>query len=169
LIRDRLCLVQLSDGKGAVYVVKVAPPYDCPNLKKVISGASAILHFARMDMCMMKKCLGVVPKEIFCTKIASRLARTSTDRHSLKDLVAEYFGKSLDKKEQQSDWAGPLTQEQIEYAASDVLYLHRIRGILTDKLKREKRMELAEKCFRFLPARVELDLSGWVDADIFAH
>ncbi|MDR3126256.1 MAG: ribonuclease D [Rickettsiales bacterium] len=170
LLRDRLCLVQMARGDGKVYVVRVNPPYDCPNLKRVIKGADAIFHFARMDMAMIKKCLGVFPKSVFCTKIASRLVRTSTDRHSLKALVSEYFGIDLSKDEQQSDWADEkLSKRQIEYAAGDVVYLHGLKKILSDKLARERRRELADKCFAFLPARVELDLAGWQDEDIFAH
>jgi ribonuclease D len=170
LLRDRLCLIQMTDGKGKTYVVKVNPPYDCPNLKRAIKNADAIFHFARMDMAMIKKCLGVSPKSVFCTKIASRLVRTSSDKHSLKALVAEYFGVDISKDEQQSDWAEKkLTKKQIEYAASDVAYLHELKKILTGKLVREKRLALAEKCFAFLPTRVELDLAGWQDADIFAH
>jgi ribonuclease D len=170
LSRDRLCLVQMTDGRGKVYVVKVNPPYDCPNLKRVIRGADAIFHFARMDMAMIKKCLGVFPKGVFCTKVASRLVRTSTDRHSLKALVAEYFGVDLSKDEQQSDWAeGKLTKKQIEYAAGDVIYLHGLKKILSGKLARERRADLAAKCFAVLPVLVELDLSGWQDVDVFAH
>jgi ribonuclease D len=170
LSRDRLCLVQLADGGGKTFVVKVDPPYDCPNLKRAIGSADAIFHFARMDMAMIKKCLGVFPRSVFCTKIASRLVRTYADSHSLKSLVSEYFGVDLDKGEQQSDWAeGKLDRRQIEYAAADVAYLHELKKILARKLARERRTTLAQKCFDFLPARVELDLAGWQDEDIFAH
>jgi ribonuclease D len=171
LARDRLCLVQAADGKGNIYVVKIAPPYACPNLKKLFADSKIckIFHFARADMGMIRKCLGVEVKNVFCTKIASRLVRTYTDKHSLKALVKEFFGVELNKDEQTSDWSGKLSEKQVEYAANDVAYLHELKKILTDMLVREGRMELAESCFGFLPARVALDLAGWDEEDVFAH
>lgn len=172
MLRDRLCVVQLTDGKGNIYVVKVESPYNCPNLKSVLANPKIekIFHFARFDVAMIKKCLGVDVYPIFCTKIASKLCRTSTDKHSLKSLVKEFFDVDLNKDEQTSDWAvSKLSEKQIQYAAGDVEYLHRIKEILVEKLKREKRLELAKKCFEFLPARCALDLQGWADEDIFAH
>lgn len=172
MLRDRLCVVQLTDGNGDIYVVKVESPYNCPNLKALLSNPSIekIFHFARFDVAMIKKCLGVDVAPIFCTKIASKLARTSTDKHSLKALVKEFFDVDLNKDEQTSDWAVPhLSENQIKYAAGDVEYLHRIKDILIEKLNRENRFNLAKQCFEFLPARCELDLSGWNDIDIFEH
>ncbi|MDR1008852.1 MAG: ribonuclease D [Rickettsiales bacterium] len=171
LVRDRLCLVQLADSSGRVYIIKVAPPYKCPNLRALLSDKSVqkIFHFARFDMAMIRKCLGITMENVFCTKIASRLCRTSTDRHSLKAVVAEFFGVELNKDEQTSDWAGELSERQIEYAANDVIYLHRIRDEMERRLKREGRGELARRCFAFLATRVELDLAGWGEVDIFAH
>lgn len=172
MLRDRLCVVQLTDGGENIYVVHVKPPYNCPNLKKVLADSKLekIFHFARFDIAMIKKCLGVDTQPIFCTKIASKLSRTSTDKHSLKNLVKEFFNVDLNKNEQTSDWAvEKLSEKQIEYAASDVLYLHKIKEILSEKLKREKRYTLAQKCFEFLPYRCDLDLEGWADEDIFQH
>lgn len=172
LLRDRLCVVQLTNGNGEIYVIHVKPPYNCPNLKKLLtdSNIEKIFHFARADVAMIKKCLGIDVFPIFCTKIASRLARTSTDKHSLKALVKEFFDVDLNKEEQCSDWAvDTLTDSQIKYAAGDVLYLHRIKDILIQKLNREGRFELAKKCFEFLPTRCALDLQGWQDEDIFQH
>ena len=172
LLRDRLCVVQLTDGNGEIYVIHVKPPYNCPNLKQVLTDSKVekIFHFARADVAMIKKCLGVNTHPLYCTKIASKLARTSTDKHSLKHLVKEFIGIDLCKEEQCSDWAvDTLTDSQIQYAASDVLYLHKIKEILNEKLKRENRLELAQKCFEFLPTRCDLDLQGWQDEDIFAH
>ncbi len=172
MLRDRLCVVQLTDGNGDIYVVKVESPYNCPNLKKVLANPEIekIFHFARFDVAMIKKCLGIDVFPIFCTKIASKLARTSTDKHSLKSLVREFFDVELNKDEQTSDWAvAHLSEKQINYAAGDVEYLHRIKDILIEKLMREKRLEIAESCFKFLPVRCELDLLGWGDEDIFQH
>ena len=172
MLRDRLCVVQLTNGDGIIYVVKVNPPYNCPNLKKMLANPKVekIFHFARFDVAMIKKCLGVVVNPIFCTKIASKLSRTSTDKHSLKALVKEMFGVDLNKDEQTSDWAVPhLSESQIKYAAGDVEYLHRIKDILVEKLKRENRLAYAQEAFKFLPTRCELDLSGFGEDDIFAH
>ena len=170
-LRDRLCVVQLRGEGGDTHVVRVAPPYNCPNLKKILSdkGREHIFHFARFDVMMIKKSLGIEVPNVFCTKIASRLVRTYTEKHSLKTLVLELFGVELNKEEQHSDWAGNLSDAQIEYAAGDVLYLHEIRRIMLERLKREGRLGLAEACFKFLNARVELDLAGWENTDIFAH
>ncbi len=172
LLRDRLCLIQLTDNKGIVYVIKVDPPYNCPNLKKILTDSKIekIFHFARADVAMIKKCFGINTAPIFCTKIASKLSRTSTDKHSLKALVKEFFDIDLNKDEQTSDWASKkLTKKQIEYAANDVIYLHEIKEKLLEKLKRENRIELAYKCFDFIQTRCDLDLSGWQDEDIFQH
>lgn len=172
MLRDRLCVVQLTDGKGIIYVVKVNPPYNCPNLKALLKNPKIekIFHFARFDVAMIKKCLGVDTAPIFCTKIASKLSRTSTDKHNLKSLVKEMFDIDLNKDEQTSDWAVPhLSQNQIKYAAGDVEYLHRIKDILVQKLKRENRLKIAEACFKFLPVRCELDLQGFGEDDIFHH
>lgn len=172
MLRDRLCVVQLTDGKGIIYVVKVNPPYNCPNLKALLANPKIekIFHFARFDIAMIKKCLGVDVNPIFCTKIASKLSRTSTDKHSLKALVKEMFDVDLNKDEQTSDWAVPhLSEKQIKYAAGDVEYLHRIKDILIEKLKRENRLEYAKEAFKFLPTRCALDLNGFGEDDIFAH
>jgi ribonuclease D len=171
LLRDRLCVVQIRGEDGKIFVVKVAPPYDCPRLKSLLADPARghIFHFARFDLAMIKKWLGIGVPGVFCTKIASRLSRTNTEKHSLKALVAELFGTELDKAEQSSDWAGELDESQIGYAAGDVRYLHEIRDILSARLAREGRLELARKCFDFLQTRVELDLLGWGDDDLFAH
>jgi ribonuclease D len=171
--RDRLCLVQLSGGNGDCRIVRVADRnYAAPNLKALLTDPSVtkIFHFARFDIAMLRKFLGVVPQPIYCTKIASRLTRTFTDRHGLKDLCRDLLGVELSKEQQSSDWgAKELSQAQLKYAASDVLHLHALRAKLDDMLVREGRRELAEACFRFLPTRAELDLAGWGDEDIFAH
>lgn len=174
MLRDRLCLVQLSDGKGDIYLVQLpADGYDkAPNLKKVLSDESVtkIFHYARFDLAVIKHYLGVEIKNVYCTKIASKLARTYTDRHSLKDLSKELLGVDISKQQQSSNWgADNLSQAQIDYAATDVLYLHKLRERLNQILKSEGRMELAEECFAFLPTRVELDLKGWLETDIFTH
>jgi ribonuclease D len=169
---DRLCLVQLTDGDGTIYLVKVDPPYRCPNLKRLLADPKKlkIFHFARFDVAMVLKCLGVRMHNIFCTKIASRLARPELEKHSLKNLVEEFFKAKLDKEEQTSDWAAPeLSERQKKYAANDVVYLHRLKDILEKKLKAAKKLRLAKECFGFLPARAELDADGWQDTDIFAH
>jgi ribonuclease D len=171
--RDRLCLVQLSPGDGSVDVVQI-PPHatDAPNLKRLLAdtGVLKIFHFARFDLAMLANAFGVMPGPIYCTKIASRLARTYTDKHGLKDLVREVLGHELSKQQQSSDWgAAELSDAQISYAASDVLYLHALKEKLDAMLAREGREKLAAACFRFLPDRVRLDLAGFADDDIFAH
>jgi ribonuclease D len=171
--RDRLCLVQLSAGDGSAVLVQFAGGgYDAPELKRLLADESVlkIFHFGRFDMAVLKHFLGVMPKPVYCTKIASRLARTFTDRHSLKDLCRELLGIELSKQQQSSDWGAPeLTPEQLNYAASDVLHLHALREKLNVMLKRERREGLARACFEFLPVRAELDLRGWADIDPFAH
>jgi ribonuclease D len=171
--RDRLCLVQLSSGDGDAHIVQLdAGVYEAPNLKKLLTdpGVTKLFHFARFDLAVMMAYLGVMTGPIYCTKIASRLTRTFTDRHGLKDLARDVLGQELNKQQQTSDWgAATLTQEQLDYAASDVLYLHAIKEKLDALLQREKRVELAEACFNFLPVRVALDLAGWPESDIFAH
>jgi ribonuclease D len=173
LQRDRLCLVQLSAGDGNCHLVQFAPgEYDAPNLCALLAdpGVTKILHFARFDVAMCKRWLGVTMAPVYCTKIASKLIRTYTDRHSLAPLCRELLGVELSKQQQSSDWAAEtLTKEQQAYAASDVLYLHRLRDILDEKLAREGRADLAKACFDFLPTRAELDLAGWPEVDIFAH
>jgi len=171
--RDALCVVQLSDGKGDAHVVRLLrPEYDCPNLKALMCNPRIlkIFHFARFDVGMIQHHLGVPTFPVYCTKVASRLARTYTDRHSLKDLARELLGLDLSKAQQSSDWgAGTLSEAQLSYAASDVLYLHEIREKLDAMLAREGRTDLAQACFDFLPVRAALDLSGWAQEDIFAH
>lgn len=172
--RDRLCVVQLSDGSGDEHLVRFGPgsSYDAPNLKAVLGDPARVklYHFARFDLAALHHYLGVTAGPVFCTKIASRLIRTYTDRHGLKNLVEELLGESLSKQQQSSDWGGPvLSDAQREYAASDVRYLHRLRDELALRLEREGRMHLAQACFDFLPARALLDLAGWPEADIFAH
>ena len=173
LSRDRLCLVQLSPGDGSADVVQI-PPHaaDAPNLKRLLAdtGVLKIFHFARFDLAMLCHALGVMPEPVYCTKIASRLARTYTDKHGLKDLVREVLGHELSKQQQSSDWgAAELSDAQISYAASDVFYLHALKDKLDVMLAREGREKLAAACFRFLPDRVRLDLAGFADEDIFAH
>ena len=170
--RDRLCLVQLSAGDGRAHLVQVAPPYDCPRLKALLIDAAVtkIFHFARFDIAVLRRYLGVETVPIYCTKIASKLARTYTDRHGLKDLVAEILAIDLSKQQQSSDWgAAKLTDQQLAYAASDVFHLHALKSRLDEMLAREGRTALAEAAFRFLPARAALDLMGFEDQDIFAH
>lgn len=171
--RDPLCVVQLSDGKGDAHVVRLnRPAYDCPNLKALMADRSVlkIFHFGRFDIAMMQLYLGVETAPVYCTKIASKLARTYTDRHGLKDVVRECAGVDLSKAQQSSDWgAAELTQAQLDYAASDVLYLHQVKTRLDLMLAREGRAELARACFDFLPTRSRLDLEGWEEMDIFAH
>lgn len=171
--RDRLCVVQLSPGDGSADVVQIAAnPADAPNLKKLLADKSKlkIFHFARFDAGILYKTFGVMPEPIYCTKIASRLARTYTDKHGLKDLARELVGVDLSKQQQLSDWgAAELTEAQIAYAATDVLHLHAIKQKLDAMLERESRAELAKACFGFLPSRVKLDLGGWANEDIFSH
>ena len=175
--RDRLCLVQLSPGDGSADVVQIpAHAQDAsnsaPNLKRLLAdpGLLKIFHFARFDLAMLCNAFGVMPEPVYCTKIASRLARTYTDKHGLKDLVREVLGHDLSKQQQLSDWgAAELTDAQISYAAADVLYLHALKERLDAMLVREGRDELAAACFHFLPYRVRLDLAGFATDDIFAH
>lgn len=173
LLRDRLCLVQLSDGNGDAHLVQIAQDQtEAPNLQAVMEDPEVIkiFHFARFDVAMLNVWLGIDCGPIYCTKIASRLVRTFTDKHGLKYLARELTGIDLNKQEQSSDWgAAELTPEQKEYAASDVLYLHKIKDVLDGMLAREGRTELAQACFEFLPTRVALDIVGWDDLDIFAH
>ena len=171
--RDPLCVVQLSAGDGDAHVVRMARPgYDCPNLKRLLTdpGVLKLFHFGRFDIGMFQLHLGVETRPVYCTKIASKLARTYTDRHGLKDVVRELVGVDLSKAQQSSDWgAAELSPAQLEYAAADVLYLHAARARLDEMLAREGRLELARKCFDFLPARSALDLAGWDEMDVFAH
>jgi ribonuclease D len=171
--RDRLCLVQLSGGNGDAQIVRFpAGRYDAPRLRALLIDPNVlkIFHFARFDIAVIKQFLGVMPQPIYCTKIASRLCRTFTDRHGLKDLCRDLLNVELSKEQQSSDWgAAELSQAQLKYAASDVLHLHALRAKLDEMLAREGRRELAEACFRFLPTRAQLDLSGWPEEDIFAH
>lgn len=171
-VRDALCVVQISSGDGSAHVVQLERSYDCPNLKALMADDNTlkIFHFARFDVAMMKKWLGITCAPIWCTKIASKLSRTYTDRHGLKDVTRELIGANMDKSQQSSDWgAAELTDQQLQYAASDVLHLHDIRDGLTAMLEREGRAELAQACFDFLPVRADLDLLGWDETDIFAH
>lgn len=171
--RDQLCVVQLSAGDGNAHVVQMdRSTYDCPNLKKLFADAATIklFHYARFDVGMIRKYLGVECAPIYCTKIASRLVRTYTDRHGLKDLSRELLGLDMSKQQQSSDWgADTLSDAQLAYAASDVLHLHQLKERLDMMLAREGRTELAQACFDFLPTRATLDLAGWPDEDIFAH
>ena len=171
--RDRLCVVQLSSGDGNAHVVRLRrPDYDCPNLKRLLAdpGVLKIFHFGRFDIGMFQLHLGVETRPVYCTKIGSKLARTYTDRHGLKDVVRELAGVDLSKAQQSSDWgAETLTQAQLDYAASDVLHLHAVKARLDAMLEREGRTELARKCFDFLPTRSALDLAGWDEIDVFAH
>jgi len=171
-LRDNLTLVQISAGDGKAHIVQLSRDYDCPNLKALMTDPKVlkIFHFARFDVVMMKRWMGVTCAPIWCTKIASRLARTYTDKHGLKDVAREVAGVDMSKAQQSSDWGqDKLTDAQIQYAASDVLYLHQIKAGLEAMLEREGRKELAEACFAFLPVRADLDLAGWPDEDIFAH
>jgi len=170
--RDRLCLVQLSEGDGRAALVQFAGTYAAPELKRLLADESVlkIFHFGRFDMAVLKHHFGVMPRPVYCTKVASRLARTFTDRHGLKDLCRELLGIELSKQQQSSDWGAPeLSPEQLNYAASDVLHLHALREKLDAMLRREGREGLARACFEFLPVRAELDLRGWSEIDPFAH
>jgi len=173
LDRDRLCLVQLSPGDGSADVVQIpAHVADAPNLKRLLTDSrlTKIFHFARFDLGMLYKAFGVMPEPVYCTKIASRLARTYTDKHGLKDLVREVLGQDLSKQQQSSDWgAAQLSDAQVSYAGGDVIYLHALKDRLDAMLAREGREHLAAACFRFLPERVRLDLAGFAAEDIFAH
>lgn len=171
--RDPLCVVQLSDGQGDAHVVQLGrPDYDCPNLKRLLTdpAVTKIFHFGRFDIAMFYLHLGVVTAPVYCTKIASKLARTYTDRHGLKDVTKELLGVDLSKAQQSSDWgAATLSDDQVAYAASDVLHLHALKAKLDAMLLREGRDGLARACFEFLPHRALLDVAGWEDVDIFAH
>jgi ribonuclease D len=175
--RDRLCVVQLSNGDGSADVVQIPRGHggasaDAPNLKALLANpkVTKIFHFARFDLAALYHAFGVMPGPVYCTKIASRLTRTYTDRHGLKDLVREVLNIDLSKQQQSSDWGAPaLTEAQLAYAASDVLHLHALRERLDVMLAREGRAELAQACFTFLPTRARLDLQGWDGEDIFAH
>jgi ribonuclease D len=176
--RDRLCLVQLSAGDGTAHLVQLRPRalggtgYDCPNLKRLLADpdVTKLMHFARFDVGVLQHRLGIPVAPVKCTKIAARLVRTFTDRHGLRDLCRELLGVEISKQQQTSDWGAPeLTPEQLAYAASDVLHLHALWDKLEALLRRENRLELAEACFRFLPARGQLDLLGYEDPDIFSH
>jgi ribonuclease D len=171
--RDRLCAVQLSAGDGEAHVVQILPGQrEAPNLVRLLAdpGVTKLFHFARFDVAVLRHAFGVGTSPIYCTKIASRLVRTFTDRHGLKDLVRELLGVDLSKQQQSSDWgAEQFSEAQLSYAASDVLHLHQLRAKLDAMLAREGRTELASACFGFLPHRAELDLLGWPEEDIFAH
>jgi ribonuclease D len=171
--RDRLCLVQLSAGDGNAELVQIPQgPVNAPNLARLLAdpGVTKLFHFARFDLAVLYHALGVMPGPVFCTKIASRLVRTYTDRHGLKDITRELLGVDLSKQQQSSDWgADALSEAQLAYAASDVLHLHALRDKLDALLVREGRRELAQACFDFLPSRARLDLIGWSEVDIFAH
>jgi len=172
--RDRLCVVQISDGGGDEHLVRFAPgsDYAAPNLRTVLADPARLklYHFARFDLAAIQHYIGVMAEPVFCTKIASKLVRTYTDRHGLKDLVRELLGKEISKQQQSSDWGAPeLSEAQREYAASDVRHLHAMHAILVERLAREGRTQLAQSCFDFLPARAQLDLAGWPDHDIFSH
>ncbi|HYD30970.1 MAG TPA: ribonuclease D [Azospirillaceae bacterium] len=172
-IRDRLCLVQLSAGDGTCHLVQLRPGhYEAPNLKRLLAdpNLTKLFHFARFDVAVIQAYLGVRVEPVYCTKIASRLVRTFTDKHGLKDLCRDLLGVEISKQQQSSDWGAPeLSPEQLKYAASDVLYLHDLRAKLDVMLEREDRTPLAQACFQFLPTRGELDLAGWPELDIFAH
>ena len=172
--RDRLCLVQISDGGGHEHLVRFAPgsTYAAPNLRAVLADPTRLklYHFARFDLAAIRHYLGVMAAPVYCTKTASRLVRTYTDRHGLKELVRELIGQDISKQQQSSDWGAPeLSDAQKDYAASDVRFLHQLRDVLDVRLARENRTALAQACFDFLPARAELDLGGWPEIDIFAH
>jgi ribonuclease D len=176
--RDRLCLVQLSAGDGKAHLVQLRPAslggrgYDCPNLKRLLTdpAVTKLFHFARFDVAVLRQYLGIDVRPAKCTKIAAKLVRTFTDRHGLKDLCQELLGVSISKQQQSSDWGAPeLSADQLAYAASDVLHLHALWARLEAILRREGRLELAEACFAFLPARGQLDLLGYEDPDIFHH
>src|ERR1700733_11216660 len=170
--RDRLCVVQLSGGDGSAEIVQISPGQTrAPNLERLLSDRDVVklFHFGRFDMAVLRHAFGIMPEPIYCTKIASKLARTYTDRHGLKDLARELIGVDLSKQQQSSDWgAAALSEAQLAYAASDVLHLHALRAKLETLLVRENRLDLAKACFAFLPTRARLDLAGW-GGDIFAH
>ena len=172
--RDRLCLVQIADGRGDEHLVRFGrdSAFDAPNLKAVLADPARVklFHFARFDLAAIHHYLGVMATPVFCTKIASKLVRTYTDRHGLKEVVRETTGKEISKQQQSSDWGGPvLSDAQLEYAASDVRYLHAAYTVLSERLAREGRTEIAQACCDFLPTRALLDLAGWAENDIFSH
>ena len=171
--RDRLCLVQLSSGDGNAHLVQLLDgQYEAPNLKKLLTNpkVTKLFHYARADLATIYRHLGILPSPVYCTKIASALVRTFSDRHSLKDLTRDLLGIDLSKEQQTSDWGAPtLSKEQLNYAASDVLYLHKLKAVLDERLARESRSELARKIMDFLPVRAELDVAGWRDVDIFSQ
>jgi ribonuclease D len=171
--RDRLCVVQLSAGDGDAHIVQIMKGQsDAPNLCAILANPKVLklFHYGRFDIAAMQNAFGIVTAPVYCTKIASRLVRTYTDRHGLKNLLHDLLEVNLSKHQQSSDWGAPnLSNAQLEYAASDVLYLHRLREALNKRLVREGRMEIAQACFDFLPARSNLDLLGWPETDIFAH
>ncbi|MEN3140839.1 ribonuclease D [Ochrobactrum sp. WV_118_8] len=171
--RDRLCVVQISPGDGTADVIQIeAGQKKAPNLVKLLKDRSItkIFHFGRFDLAVLAQAFGTMPQPVFCTKIASKLSRTYTDRHGLKELCNELLDVSISKQQQSSDWAAEtLSAAQLEYAASDVLYLHRLKAVLEQRLERDGRAKQAEACFKFLPTRSELDLMGWPEDDIFAH
>ncbi len=173
LVRDPLCLVQLSDGGGEAHLVQLdRARYEAPNLKRVLADTQVLklFHFARFDIAMFMRDLSVICAPVYCTKIASKLVRTYTDKHGLKDLTKEVLGRDISKDQQSSDWGAPeLSDAQLAYAASDVLHLHALKQRLDAMLAREGRTEIAQSCFDFLPARAALDLAGWENVDIFAH
>jgi ribonuclease D len=173
LNRDRLCLVQLSRGDGTAHIVQIAAGQKhAPNIERLLAdrGVTKLFHYARFDIAVLYRSFGIMAAPLYCTKIASKLTRTYTDRHGLKDLVRELLGIDLSKQQQSSDWAaGTLSEAQLAYAASDVLHLHALRAKLDAMLAREGRSELATACFAFLPSRAKLDLLGWADSDIFSH
>jgi ribonuclease D len=172
LHRDRLCVVQISGGDGHAHLIQILPQTPAPHLASILADPEIlkIFHFARFDLAMIQLYLGVRCAPAYCTRTASRLVRTNTDKHGLKDLCKELLGIDLSKQQQSSDWAAPsLTPEQVEYAASDVLYLHRLKAEMEKLVEREGRTALLDACLRFLPDRAALDLAGWADEDIFAH
>jgi ribonuclease D len=172
-LRDRLCLIQLCAGDGVCHLVQFRDgDFAAPNLKALLTdpAITKLFHFARFDLAAIQHYLGVTCGPVYCTKIASRLARTFTDRHGLKDLCRDLLGVEMSKQMQSSDWgAAELSKEQLRYAASDVIHLHRLREVLDEMIEREGRAELARACFEFLPVRAALDLAGWADVDVFAH
>ncbi|MEO1680895.1 MAG: ribonuclease D [Pseudomonadota bacterium] len=171
--RDRLCLVQLSSGDGSAHLVQIAPGQgEAPNLMRLLADGDVLklFHYGRFDIALLQHTFGVVTAPVYCTKIASKLVRTYTDRHGLKNLLQELLEIDISKQQQSSDWgAGELSDAQQAYAASDVFYLHRLKEVLDARLVREGRMEMAQACFDFLPTRAQLDLAGWPEIDIFAH
>lgn len=172
-LRDRLCLVQIGDQLGNIYLIQIDKEIkECPNLRKLLENPQTqkIMHFARFDVAVIMHYLNIEMENIFCTKIASRLVRTYTDMHGLKELCREFLGIQISKQQQSSDWGQEeLSKDQKLYAASDVIYLHKLRDLLTDLLIREERIDLAKNCFKFIPTRARLDIAGWPEIDIFSH